>query len=477
MLAGRDSAIKNYIINLVKNLDIKWVVWIILVFSTSKFDLPVAIRLPFSEVLAFGSLPFLIRSVDFSPFIPRLKIIIFVILLWVFGSIISDFVNANYFQRAIRGVSKPIFVYLWTLFFIIILYKDYRLLLFGVFGTIVAGIQNYILPQSFTAESIAEGGYAAAVYGLTPIVSSSMITCAVWLYIKNRLYSAIICFLMAVFLVIIEAPRSSAATSLVNGSIIGYLWWIYFKRRVFQLNLSRLAIFVVLGTMILFLIYQLYVVLAKNGTLGEFYQQKLESQSSTIFGDSPIGLLLGGRPQFFGALVALMDYPIFGSGSWTAWLMTDYFYDAMTMVGSDDSMVEAIKRGATAGVGHSIILQIWLENGLLALIAMICTLWISIKVFLKTIQHDTWLTPIIIINFTWFFWAFLFSPFDTNARLVIGMFFALYVFDYPRIRQCCPPIRKFSKPRHIAINPKLVNESSSSAELSMKTLQMDTKFL
>ena len=436
-----------------KNLDYKWAFWIILVFSTTKFDLPFAIRLPLSEVLAFGSIPFLVSGVNLDPFMPRLKIIIGVLLFWFFGSIISDFVNANYIQRAIRGFSKPIFVFLWTLFFIIVLYKDYRLLLFGVFGAIIASVQNYVLPQSFTAESIAEGGYAAVAYGLTPIVNSCMVAGAVWLYLKNHIYSASAYLLMAVLLVSIGAPRSSIANNLMNSFIIGYIWWVHSGRVRIQLNFGRLVIFAVLGIFVLYGIYELYVLLAKSGTLGEYAQKKFELQANTIFGDSPLGLFIGGRPQIFGALVALMDYPIFGSGSWTAWLMTDYFYDAMIIVGADKSTLQAIERGAEAGVGHSIILQIWLENGLLALIAMLCTLWICTKVFLRTIQHDNWLTPIIISSYTWFFWSFWFSPFDTNARQIIGMFFAMYIVGYPRVWQCYPSTTSF---RH-RIKPKVIN--------------------
>lgn len=441
-----------------KNLDYKWAFWIILVFSTIRFDLPMAIRMPISELLAFGSLPFLINSVDFSPYLPRLKVVIGLLVLWLLGSVISDFANANLFQRALRGFSKPIFVFLWTLFFVIILQKDYRLLLFGVLGEFLSSIQNYLLPQSFTAEYISAGGYEAAAFGLTPIIEASFMCAAAWFYIKYKLFSATSYFLMALVFALIGAPRSQMAMALMSSFMIGYLWWTLSGRRGIQLSFSRLAILALLSAVALYGIYELYVVLAQNGTLGEYHQEKLKMQSKTIFGDSPLGLLLGGRPQFFGALVALMDYPLLGSGSWTAVFMTDYFYEAMVMVGTDDSIDKTMERGALVGVGHSIVLQAWLENGFLALISLLGILWISTKVFLKTLRYDNFLTPIILSSFLAIFWSFWFSPFDTNARQVFGMFLAFYIFDYPQTWRCntLSPVRKFS---HFSnrVRPKVVS--------------------
>ena len=429
-----------------KKLDIKWVFWIILIHATTKFDLPLGVRIPLSEVLAFGSIPLLLRGVNFGAYMPRLQVVVGVLALWFLGAVLSDVVNQNYFSLGVRGASKPAFTFLWLLFYLGVLRKDYRLLLFGVFGVVLAAVQNYIMPQGFTAEYIASGGYEAVAFGLTPIVSSSVLTCAIWFYMKSRLYSVIAYFVMAVLLIVAGAPRSGVAIALVDSVIVGYMWWIHSgrDRHHFRLSFGRLLMLVVLGCLALYGIYELYVLFAQNGWLGEYQQAKLESQSKTYFGNSPIGLLMGGRPQFFGALVALKDFWILGSGSWTAWLMSDYFYDAMLLVGADQGLLGRIADGGHAGVGHSIVLQIWLENGLLALIAMLSTFWICTKVFLATLQRDGWLTPIIIGSYVAFVWAFLFSPFDTHSRKVIGMFFALYVVGYPQVWQQYRVLRRFS---------------------------------
>jgi hypothetical protein len=418
-----------------------------LVSATSRYDLPIGVRIPLSEVLAFSSIPILLRGVNLGPYMPRLQLVLGVLTLWFLGSVLSDVVNQNYFSRGIRGASKPVFTFLWMLFFVGVLQKDYRLLLFGVFGGVLASIQNYVMPQGFSEEYMAAGGYQAAAFGLTPIASSIAATFAIWLYMKHRLYSVIAYFTMAVLFVVIGAPRSGVAIALMNSLIMGYMWWVHSGRgrHRFRLSFGRLLMLGVLGTLALYGIYELYVLFAQNGWLGEYQQTKLASQSKTMFGNSPIGLVMAGRPQFFGALMALKDYPIWGSGSWTAWLMTDYFYEAMVVAGADPALLRRIvSSGAEAGVGHSVLLQIWLENGFLALIAMLATFWISTKVFLATIARDSWLTPIIVGSFVGFVWAFLFSPFDTHTRKVIGMFSALYILGYPQAWQAYRPLRRFS---------------------------------
>lgn len=413
-----------------------------LVFATSQFDLPIAIRVPFSEILAFSSVPFLLRGINARFIDARLKITICVLVLWFVGAILSDIVNANHLERAIRGCSKPIFVLLWMLFFIGLLNKDYRLLLFMVWGKVLASIQNYLLPQDFTADHIAAGGYEATAFVLVPLVMSSLTAIAVWFYMKFRLLSAIVYVCMAVMLVLVNAPRSSVAVALMVSVILSYMWWIHSGRPGLRLSIRRLAVLAIVGSLAMYGIYECYVLFATKGWLGEYQQAKLVAQSATVFGNSPIGLIMAGRPQVFGALVALMDYPIFGSGSWTAWQMTDYFYDAIVKVGGNADVLQRITHGASAGVGHSILLQIWLENGFLALIALLSTFWIMTKVFLRTIERDSWLTPIILSSFISFTWAFLFSPFGTESRQVIGMFFAFYIVGFPQIWQQYPSVKQ-----------------------------------
>ena len=430
-------------------INLNWALWIFIVSASKSFDLPIAVRIPLSEALAFGSIPILLSKVKFGSLMPRLNFVIGLLLIWLLGSVISDFVNLNYFERGLRGASKPIFIFLWMLFFIGILVKDYRLLLFTVLGSIFASLQNILFPQDFTAEFIAQGGYAATAFGLTPLLKSLFFAVAVWSYPRSKVFSAACLFAMALSMGFLNAPRSAVAVSIMTSALVGYMALSSTGGGIqrFRLSVGRLLVLGVLGLVLLYGIYESYVIFAQNGWLGDYQRDKLALQSKTVFGNSPIGLVIGGRPQIFGAMMALKDHFMLGSGSWTAYLMTNYFYDAMVFVGADSDTLKRLAQGAQAGVGHSILLQIWLENGLLALVALVSTLWIATKVFLQAISKSNLLTPIIILSYVSFFWNFWFSPFDTSARMEIGMFFALHVCAFPQVWQTLDKPLLNNKPR------------------------------
>ena len=419
---------------MLKGISFIWALLIFCISATSRYDLTLIARIPMGELLAFASLPLLFKQTRFAPYMPRIQLVACILLLWFLGVAISDLANANYFERFIRGCLKPVFCCLWFLFYMGVLQKDYRLLLFAPLGGVVGALQNYFMPQSFTAAYISSGGYEAVAYGLSPIVTSILSAIGLWLYGKSRLYSALCFFLTAVFLGAIGAPRNYLMVSLFCSGVVTYIWWMrVFGRGAIRLSFFRLAWIGCLVLSALIALYYAYLYSATQGWLGELQLAKFEDQSNTIFGSSPLGLVLAGRPQVFGAILALVDTPLLGTGSWTAWMMTDYFYEAMAIVGTDSSMLERIAEGGIAGVGHSIVMQIWLENGILAFAAMVMILWIAIKVFLAVLERDSLITPIIVAGFVAFLWNYFFSPFDTGTRKVIGMFFAMYVLNFPTI--------------------------------------------
>jgi hypothetical protein len=418
-----------------KNISVPWAVFMVLIGATGKFDLTLIARVPASELLAFGSIPLLWKGQRLGPYMSRCGLVIAILALWGIGVVVSDVVNLNHFERFLRGVMKPMFCGFWCVFFLGVLLKDYRLVMFPALGAVLAAIQNYLMPQAFTAEYLAAGGYEAVAFGVTPIIRSCFAALGIWMYQKHRLYAAFSFFCTAVALGYVGAPRSNVGIALLSAGIIGYIWWTRGAgHKSFRLSLGRLLWMGILGMVGVTVIFYTYQYMASQGWLGEQQLRKYTQQSQeTIFGNSPLGILLSGRPQIFGALLGIIDKPIQGYGSWTAWLMSDYFYEAMALVGSDPRILEQLSKGAVAGVGHSIILVAWLENGLLSLIAMLSIYWMMLKVFLSTIQRDSRLTPIIVGAFISFTWAYCFSPFDTGSRKVIGMFFALYVMDFPNM--------------------------------------------
>jgi len=420
-----------------KNSIKPWLALLLLaVGATTRFDLTLIARVPASELIAFGSLPFVLRGVPFGRFSHRIWPVVGILALWALGILISDFVNGFSMGRFLRGFAKPVWCLLWMLFFICVIYRDFRALLWYPAGTVLAALQNYFLPQAWTIDAIQEGGYSAAAYGITPIISATALFFALQVYAKSRILAAFCLLVSMLALIWFEAPRSSIAIYALDILIILYIAWT--RRRggkVLRLTWGKLAGFGALGLLAVWVIFAFYVYAASQGWLGELQRGKLLSQSNTVFGDSPLGLILGGRTAVFGAILAILDKPFLGYGSWMGITLSEYYFDAVSYVGTDaNELARLTEMGGGATPGHSIIFGVWMENGLLAAIGVLGIAGIVLKEFIAVIQRDSRIAPLLILFGTSFMWAFFFSPFGTNHRLMVGLFLAFHVMAFHRLQ-------------------------------------------
>lgn len=402
--------------------------------ATRFFDLTLVGRVPLSEIIAFGAIPFLMSGVPWSRFSQRMRTVLILLGLWILGVIVSDFVNTFEMSRFVRGIAKPVWCFLWLLFFVGVIHRDFRALLWYPAGVVVASLQNYFFPQSWTIDRIEAGGYGAVAYGITPMLTATALFLSVLVYRKSRLVAVLIMLLTGVGLLAVEAPRSAAALYFLNALILLYIAWT--KRqgvKVIRLTLPKLATLGVFALLGAWLIFEAYVFSAYQGWLGEFQRGKIILQSQTIFGDSLLGLILGGRTAVFGAILAILDQPLLGYGSGSGLMLTEYFYDAVAFVGTDSYMLAKLAAmGWNAAPGHSIFFGAWMENGILAAVAIGGIGLLVLHEFLAVIQRDSRVAPLLVVLATSFFWAFLFSPFGTVHRLAIGLFMAFYVMAFHR---------------------------------------------
>jgi O-antigen ligase len=171
-----------------------------------------------------------------------------------------------------------------------------------------------------------------------------------------------------------------------------------------------------------------YINLAPAGVLGEDQRIKFEEQTTTTLGTSPLGLVLGGRPQVYGAILGIKERPILGFGSWRHDLTSVFVVDAFTDVGNDPRLIDHMnKTGAVSGAGHSVLFQAWVENGIVPAACWILIAFIALKVSVFNIQNNNIYTAFFIINLGAFFWTFFFSPPPVFLRYLVGIYMAYYV--------------------------------------------------
>ena len=400
--------------------------------SFSYFDLNLIGRVPLSEVISFGSISFLPKikkHVYDLEYYKRYKFALFALFLWIFGIVISDIIANNNIDSFLKGILKPVFSFLWLIFFLKILTNDYRALLLIPLGKFFASLQNYFFPREYSAEYLLSSEYTNIAFGISPILLATGAYLSIFFFKKSKPLSVISLLITSTILAWLGAPRSMSALFIFVAILISYQK--YFIKIINKNSLlsiiNKLGIFLIF-VVIFSVIFYVYVYAALKGFMGPEQAIKLYEQSNNFFGLSPLGLFIGGRPQFFAGLLAIWDNPLFGYGSWSASQLSDYFYKATEILGiSSQTSLYTFNDG----IGHSILLVAWIENSILAFFAMLMIGYCVFKVFITTLSTINDLTPYLLITLVFFIWDYFFSPFGVEARFNIGLILALYITKFP----------------------------------------------
>jgi hypothetical protein len=172
-----------------------------------------------------------------------------------------------------------------------------------------------------------------------------------------------------------------------------------------------------------YLILQLYGELALRGYLGEKAESKYIMQSEGRF-----GLIISGRINVVGAMLALADSPIIGYGSW-ADDNNGYFYRAFELLGYDPKEVATDQTLYDNRIPtHSYILEAWVEHGLLAAGFWFFTLWFMVRFIKRVPFMEPTLMLVMCVQFWLFLWNMFFSP--LGVRSVVGGMLAAMILLY-----------------------------------------------
>ncbi len=401
--------------------------------ATSYIDIPLVARLPLSEIIAFASLPVLMSGFTMNPYRDRLNKVVIIMAVWVAGVALSDVVNTVSLKDFLRGMFKPIFCIFWVYFITIVLSKEMRAFIFYGIGLIFGAIQNFIYPISpWTAHYAEISDYGAVAFTLAPVGIALAAGLGTLIYQKSKLFTVGLLLFAGLALFVLGAPRNFAAALLAAGFLVGYIWYTTAgtrRRTRLKPNMAKVISIGVFFMALGYGIFMAYIYAADSGWLGAEQWAKLQMQSTTSLGKSPLGIIMGGRAGVFAAILAIIDNPIIGYGSWSGITLGAYLYEAMVMVGADAASLAILASGEVGGAGHSVLFQAWVENGILAAISLMIIGWITIQQIFYLLRIDHRLAPLILTIGLMFLWAFLFSPFSTITRFHIGFFLALYMTD------------------------------------------------
>ncbi len=381
--------------------------------ATAAIDVDLVGRVTISELLIVFALPFLISTTRIWS--KRVLLFFKLFVIAFIGMAISDlFVNHVTNDYFLKGTARYAFMLAICVFWYCVTIADRNILLWYMWGLVPGGIIRFFRVSEFDRETIVNSsqGYDFWAVKGTPLILIGVCLTALYCFRKSRFMAAAVITSGGILNALI-ASRSKSAAILFGAFVVAR------SKKGATTNLVRPALVSLVG---IALLYFGYIISAPKGYLGEYQRLKFENQSQTIFGVSPLGLLMGGRTDFLESLLAVRDAPVWGTGSWS--IPRVYLFEAHDLVGDPYSKeVLSLRVAKTAeSSGHSVIFGSWATGGILVLPFWGYTLYLCSSLLLFTISRVDKFTPFLAINGAMILFALFFNPFSLTSRNSIGLY-------------------------------------------------------
>lgn len=186
----------------------------------------------------------------------------------------------------------------------------------------------------------------------------------------------------------------------------------WMTRRLWLVPIVVLAVLYGLG--------RTYVAATEAGLLGEEARARLQMQTLDAT-DPVIGLIAGGRGEFFASARAIADSPLIGHGSWAR--SAEYYgiyVDSLRRMGSDQMALLMEYLGRRDGhvlPTHSHVLGAWVEAGLIGAAFWLFVAITLVRACLRALPHPTAIGAILLCALPGQLWALAFSPIGADGRL------------------------------------------------------------
>lgn len=380
---------------------------------------------------------------------PNLKYLFYSLLVWILGVFLSDVFNGTPMVLFFRGLARPLLCLGILLASYYLMKKDNRCIYFFFFGLLASGIANFIIPTDFRVaenadmSSLSAMSYGTRAFTLTPLVIGVASVGGFFLYNVSKITSGGFQILIAISVATILSRTTTGILFLSGLLIIVFSLAPQLGKCFIYRGKIRLRAIISLSVMALILVtcfYYIYAYCAYNRILGEDQYKKYLLQTSTVFGNTPWGVLAFGRHYTLGAILRIIDNPIFGAGTWPeAGNTLVRTLEMLGMLKANAAMLDPYRRE----LGHSVIFGIWAQNGILVLPCMIIALISGIKLFLRTIILNNALCALLLPYLIIFIFSLFFNNFNSLMRVQIIFFPLLLHLAYRPSNFSCPPRRGY----------------------------------
>lgn len=328
-------------------------------------------------------------------------VIIASLTLILLGLVIADISNATAPNDLLRGWANPLFAIINILFFLYLINRNERTILFWLAGSALAHI---VIVDEIQLSELLSGGNVFKSR-VVPVLEPVLLIVAFQIarFGKN---ANILLFSITSLTFIMLGARSSGLCFLATAAVLS------------MLRLKRGAQrYIFVGTLvgIGYILYVAYVgYILDKGQISNSFNQLTRADNPY----NPIDLIKQGRSELFVALAAIRESPLVGHGSW-----------AEDAYGQFAQLLALIKGWTNVYysdwiVSHSVVLTAWMWGGVIAFSGALIMYFSSARRAIAVIPHlDRW-RPILIYLLVEISWHFVFSPFGhirTSFPLFIGV--------------------------------------------------------
>ena len=384
-----------------------------------------------AEAIAVFLLPVWFVLRDKSLNLGKSAVTLTLIGLYFASSLVSNFSAGNDFFLGLRGIAKPVFIGSYILFFMFVVPKVPKMLVYFILGLSLSPTWNLLIPpDKVDLEEAAAGGISAEYANFTflwyPMIQGYSSIVFYVLYRWNRLVGAIFDFSI-VLPILGQLPRSVLGTQFLQFCYYSLIWLSKgSSTRAVRLSNFQLGSIVAVGVVSGIGVLYLYTYAAPRGWLGDRQMEKFEDQSQTIYGGTPLGIVLAGRLDSYALALGVFEGPFVGAGAWNPTAYAPHFIQAAADLGtelSDDQMTAIFFR---ASGGHSILFGEWFFQGIGGGLFFLYVGMTYVRLSFYFFRKDNLLTPLLGAGAIVFLWHLLFSPLSTQSRLVAGLVVAMF---------------------------------------------------
>lgn len=369
-------------------------------------------------------------------------------LLSCVGCVLSSWYNHTIFANALRGFATCYSLFAMPVVLHRLLWRNLNGFRWFLVGFAVSGLLTLFGMQTGVESAIAErlegGASESDLYFGRHFGPWFSLPLKAFYFQTPTPVALLLSLVPSIYMITTSATGRSALLTVLGGAML--VIFVHRKRSQMVKMQKHILFFAALGFIIALSLGTAYKVASKKGWLNEKAQAKYESQAKDEKGGL-LKLLMHGRSEFFIAVYACCDEPIFGFGPWPVdrkGIVEEFlrkYGDAEAYEDYIERKMYLAQRGVVGNLipGHSHIMTNWLCYGILGLPFWLYVLYLMVELFRKHLAAIPQWFGYFAVELTGMLWHVFFSPFSGRVQTSFFITCVLLAIAVGRGKIMLPP--------------------------------------